>query len=198
MTAGKAISDAPLTFACALPWDCASANSLKAGDLAAQYRYGHTKVKDEWVDPEFGKTVALAIVPQVQVCEVRAEQVFAKRHIANERAPAASSVREFGFESDRDLVTAVEGVSVSKARFIADARPCRDLARSKAEPAHNALRKAGVSHAYTGVFLQHASIHRFACLSWVGFLFGRHRCAPPSQHWLLLPLPSSVFSPPAL
>lgn len=78
--------------------------------FAFTFGYGHTKVKDEWVDPEFGKTVALAIVPQVQVCEVRAEQVFAKRHIANERAPAASSVREFGFESDRDLVTAVEGV----------------------------------------------------------------------------------------
>lgn len=74
------------------------------------FGYGHSKVKDEWVDSEFGKTVALAVVPQVQVREVRAEQVFAKRHIANERAPKASAVREFGFEPDRDLVAAVEGV----------------------------------------------------------------------------------------
>jgi uncharacterized protein (TIGR04141 family) len=74
------------------------------------FGYGHSKVKDEWVDPEFGKTVALAVVPQLQVREVRAEQVFAKRHIANERAPKASAVREFGFEPDRDLVAAVEGV----------------------------------------------------------------------------------------
>ncbi len=77
------------------------------------FGYGHSKVKDEWVDPEFGKTVALAVVPQVQVREVRAEQVFAKRHIANERAPRASAVREFGFEPDRDLVAAVEGVPES-------------------------------------------------------------------------------------
>jgi uncharacterized protein (TIGR04141 family) len=74
------------------------------------FGYGHSKIKDEWVEPEFGKTVALATVPQGQVREVRAEQVFAKRHIANERAPRASAVREFGFEPDRDLVAAVEGI----------------------------------------------------------------------------------------
>lgn len=78
------------------------------------FGYGHSKVKDEWVDPEFGKTVALAVVPQAQVRELRAEQVFARRHIANERAPKASAVREFGFESDRDLVSAVEGIPESK------------------------------------------------------------------------------------
>lgn len=38
------------------------------------------------------------------------QAVFAKRHIASERAPRASAVREFGFEPDRDLVAAVEGV----------------------------------------------------------------------------------------
>lgn len=74
---------------------------------------GHSKVKDEWVEPDFGKIVALAVVPQDQVREVRVEQVFAKRHIANERAPRASAVREFGFEPDRDLVAAVEGVPES-------------------------------------------------------------------------------------
>jgi uncharacterized protein (TIGR04141 family) len=74
------------------------------------FGYGHSKVKGEWVEPEFGKVVALSIVTQGQVREVRAEQVFARRHIASERAPRASAVREFGFEADRDLVTAVEGV----------------------------------------------------------------------------------------
>jgi uncharacterized protein (TIGR04141 family) len=78
------------------------------------FGYGHSKVSDEWVVPDFGKTVALAVVPQGQVREVRAEQVFAKRHIASERAPRASAVREFGFEPDRDLVSAVEGVPESK------------------------------------------------------------------------------------
>src|SRR5690348_5005946 len=71
---------------------------------------GHTKVKDEWVVPDFGKVVALSVVSQVQVRGMRAEQVFAKRHIADERAPKASEIREFGFEADRDLVAAVEGV----------------------------------------------------------------------------------------
>lgn len=78
------------------------------------FGYGHTKIRDEWVEPEFGKTVALAIVPQGQVREVRAEQVFARRHIASERAPRVASVRDFGFESDRDLVTAVEGTPEAK------------------------------------------------------------------------------------
>lgn len=71
---------------------------------------GHTRLTDEWLEPEFGKMVALATVPQGQVVEVRAEQVFARRHIASERAPRASAVRDFGFEPDRDLVAAVEGV----------------------------------------------------------------------------------------
>lgn len=74
------------------------------------FGYGHSKVKDEWVEPDFGKVVALTMVPTGQVREVRAEQVFARRHIASERAPRASAVREFGFEPDRDLVAAVEGV----------------------------------------------------------------------------------------
>jgi len=74
------------------------------------FGYGHSKVKREWVEPEFGKIVALAVVPQGQLREVRVEQVFAKRHIASERAPRAAAVREFGFQADRDMVTAVEGV----------------------------------------------------------------------------------------
>lgn len=78
------------------------------------FGYGHTKVKNEWVVPDFGKVVALSVIPQGQVREVRAEQVFAKRHIASERAPTASAVSEFGFEPDRDMVSAVEGVPEDK------------------------------------------------------------------------------------
>lgn len=74
------------------------------------FGYAHARLKDEWLEPEFGKKVALGVIPQGQVVEVRAEQVFAKWHTSSERAPRASAVREFGFESDRDLVSAVEGV----------------------------------------------------------------------------------------
>ncbi|WP_080407490.1 TIGR04141 family sporadically distributed protein [Burkholderia ubonensis] len=74
------------------------------------FGYGHTKVKDEWVEPDFGKIVVQAVVPQGQVREVRAEQVFARRHMSSERAPRAAAVREFSFEADRDLVAGMEGV----------------------------------------------------------------------------------------
>ena len=54
--------------------------------------------------------MALNSIPRDQILEIRAEQVFAKWHIADERAPRASSVDEFGVEFDRDLVAVVEGV----------------------------------------------------------------------------------------
>jgi len=78
------------------------------------FGYAHALLKDEWVEPDFGKKVTLSVVPQGHVVEVRAEQVFARRHIASERAPRASSVTTFGFEPDRDLVAAVEGVPSQK------------------------------------------------------------------------------------
>lgn len=76
------------------------------------FGYAHSLLRDEWVEPEFGKRVALSVIPQHQVVEMRAEQVFARRHVASERAPRVSSVRMFGFEPDRDLVAAVEGMPV--------------------------------------------------------------------------------------
>lgn len=78
------------------------------------FGYAHTKLKEEWLVPDFGKKTALSIIPPGQVVEVRAEQVFARWHIASERAPRASAVRNFGFEPDRDLVAAVEGVPSQK------------------------------------------------------------------------------------
>ena len=46
--------------------------------------------------------------------EIKAEQVFAKWHLASERAPRAASVEEFGVDFDRDLVAVVEGVPKSR------------------------------------------------------------------------------------
>lgn len=74
------------------------------------FGYAHALLKEEWLEPEFGKKVALSTIPPDNVVEVRAEQVFARRHVANERAPRASSFRAFGFQADRDLFSAVEGV----------------------------------------------------------------------------------------
>lgn len=74
--------------------------------------FGHAwqQLEDSWVEPDFGRRVALNSIPRDQLVEIRAEQVFAKWHVADERAPRASSVDEFGVEFDRDLVAVVEGV----------------------------------------------------------------------------------------
>ena len=74
--------------------------------------FGHAwqRIENEWLEPEFGRRVALNSIARNKVVEIRAEQVFAKWHLASERAPRASSVDEFGVEFDRDLVAAVEGI----------------------------------------------------------------------------------------
>lgn len=74
--------------------------------------FGHAwrQLEDEWLEADFGRRVALNSIPRDQLVEIRAEQVFAKWHVADERAPRASSVDEFGVEFDRDLVAVVEGV----------------------------------------------------------------------------------------
>jgi len=74
--------------------------------------FGHAwlKLKDEWVERDFGLRVALNAIPKDEVVELRSEQVFAKWHLASERAPRAASVDEFGVDFDRDLVAVVEGV----------------------------------------------------------------------------------------
>jgi uncharacterized protein (TIGR04141 family) len=74
--------------------------------------FGHAwrQLEDNWLEPDFGRRVALNSIPRDQLVEIRAEQVFAKWHVSDERAPRASSVDEFGVEFDRDLVAVVEGV----------------------------------------------------------------------------------------
>ena len=79
--------------------------------------FGHAwqKLKDQWLEKDFGRRVALNAVSRQNVVGIHAEQVFAKWHLASERAPRASSVREFGVKFDRDFVAVLEGVPSFKA-----------------------------------------------------------------------------------
>ena len=75
--------------------------------------FGHAwmKLQTDWLERDFGRRVALNLIGENDLVEIRAEQVFARWHLASERAPRATSVDEFGVEFDRDLVAVVEGVS---------------------------------------------------------------------------------------
>lgn len=74
--------------------------------------FGHAwqQLEDQWLERDFGLLVALNSIFPNKLIEIRAEQVFAKWHIASERAPRASFVDEFGVEFDRDLVASLEGI----------------------------------------------------------------------------------------
>jgi uncharacterized protein (TIGR04141 family) len=74
--------------------------------------FGHAwlMLQDQWLEREFGRRVALNTIARDKLVEIHVEQVFARWHLARERAPRASSVDEFGVEFDRDLVATVEGV----------------------------------------------------------------------------------------
>jgi uncharacterized protein (TIGR04141 family) len=78
--------------------------------------FGHAwqRLDDQWLERDFGLRVALNIIPKNEVIEIKSEQVFAKWHLASERAPRAASVEEFGVDFDRDLVAIVEGVPKSR------------------------------------------------------------------------------------
>jgi uncharacterized protein (TIGR04141 family) len=81
--------------------------------------FGHAwqKLDGQWLERDFGRRVALNAIPRNQLVEIRAEQVFAKWHLASERAPRASPIDEFGVEMDRDLVGAIEGVPSDTKRL---------------------------------------------------------------------------------
>jgi uncharacterized protein (TIGR04141 family) len=81
--------------------------------------FGHAwqKLEDQWLERDFGLRVALNVIPKNEVVEIKAEQVFAKWHLASERAPRATSVDEFAVDFDRDLVAVVEGVPKSCPAF---------------------------------------------------------------------------------
>jgi uncharacterized protein (TIGR04141 family) len=74
------------------------------------FGYAWAKLDDDWLEPDFGRRIALNLIPPDQLVEIHVEQIFAKWHVARERAPRASSVQEFGVQFDRDLVASVEGV----------------------------------------------------------------------------------------
>src|SRR6185503_12003304 len=78
--------------------------------------FGHAwqTLEDAWLERDFGRRVALNTISKNGLVEIRAEQVFAKWHMASERAPRAALVDEFGVEFDRDLVATVEGVPADK------------------------------------------------------------------------------------
>ena len=73
--------------------------------------FGHAwqLLEPTWLAHDFGRTVALEIIPPDKLIELNSEQVFSKFHYAKERAPRATSISEFGVEAERDLVGAVEG-----------------------------------------------------------------------------------------
>ena len=85
---------------------------VRRGTKSFAVTFGHAwqQLKDDWLEIDFGRRVALNSIPRDQVVEIKAEQVFARWHVANERAPRASSVDEFGVEFDRDLVGVFGGV----------------------------------------------------------------------------------------
>lgn len=78
--------------------------------------FGHAwqKLQPQWMEPDFGLRVALNAIPRNKLIEIRAEQIFARRHIASERAPWASFIEEFGVDFDRDFLGALEGIPTNK------------------------------------------------------------------------------------
>jgi uncharacterized protein (TIGR04141 family) len=78
--------------------------------LVATFGHAWLSLEDQWLERDFGRRVALNTIARDKLVEIHVEQVFARWHLARERAPRASSVDEFGVEFDRDLVATVEGI----------------------------------------------------------------------------------------
>lgn len=70
---------------------------------------GWQKLESSWVVPDFGRSVVLNSISNNDLVGIRAEQVMAGWHIADERAPVASNLNKFSVKLDRDLVSAIEG-----------------------------------------------------------------------------------------
>jgi uncharacterized protein (TIGR04141 family) len=89
---------------------------VRRGPSTFVLSFGHAwrKLENRWLQMDFGLRVALNTIPRDKLIGVRAAQVFAKWHIASERAPRAPFVDEFGVEFDRDLVGSLEGLSSHK------------------------------------------------------------------------------------
>lgn len=81
--------------------------------------FGHAwqKVKEEWTEADFGRRVALNAMNPTDIVEVRSEQIFAKWHLNNERAPRAAALREFALRLDRDMLNVIEGTPSNSTSF---------------------------------------------------------------------------------
>lgn len=78
--------------------------------FAVSFGNGWLRLNEDWLEVDFGRQVALNSIPQDKLVEVRAEQVFARRHVSSERAPTTSNKNSFGLDFDRDMLGVVEGV----------------------------------------------------------------------------------------
>lgn len=78
------------------------------------------RLRDEWLQPDFGRRIARLAIPRVEVVSLTAEQVFARWHVATERAPRAAPLDEFSVEPERDLVSAIEGRPALEHRILGE------------------------------------------------------------------------------
>jgi uncharacterized protein (TIGR04141 family) len=84
---------------------------LKGRAFVLTFGHAWMRLRNEWLEHDFGRRVALNLTKEDSLLELRTEQVFAKWHLASERAPRGSSVDSFGVEFDRDMVSVVEGIT---------------------------------------------------------------------------------------
>lgn len=77
--------------------------------FAVSFGTGWLRLNEDWLELDFGRQVALNAIPQDKLIELKAEQVFARRHVSSERAPVSSNRNAFGLDFDRDLLGVVEG-----------------------------------------------------------------------------------------
>lgn len=87
---------------------------LKSRLILITFGHAWMKLDPRWYQHDFGRRAALNLIEKDALRQIRLEQVLAKRHRQIERAPGAADLYSFGYESDRDLVFSVEGVSRHK------------------------------------------------------------------------------------
>ncbi|SOT93077.1 TIGR04141 family sporadically distributed protein [Xanthomonas arboricola] len=86
--------------------------SCKVKNKLLVITFGHAwmKLKNDWVESDFGRRVCLNVIDENDLKQLRSEQILAKRHRSIERSPKNANLYAFNYESDRDLVFSVEGI----------------------------------------------------------------------------------------